>query len=167
MVPRDERPIKVVMKDLPIFTNIDLIKTELEELRYVIGHVASWRGCEKFPKPKPPTTNRQPPALFSHRPTDNRTYAETLSNKQQSNHSTTLDFPALKQMAPLLQQTNSETDDLSIPELLNILKALNDLRVALKQNPGMLAMLRNIQLCKTPSEMFESLLQATVNPQNK
>ncbi|GBO10658.1 hypothetical protein AVEN_264671-1 [Araneus ventricosus] len=24
-----------------------------------LGHVASWRGCETFPKPKPPTGNHQ------------------------------------------------------------------------------------------------------------
>ncbi|GBN02169.1 hypothetical protein AVEN_189915-1, partial [Araneus ventricosus] len=271
MVPRDERPIKVVIKDLPIFTDTETIKTELEELRFVVnrvtqlkqirtkkplpmflieltrspnaekiynlthfmnlkirienfqkrpgytqcwncqhfhhssatcqgasrclkcgenhrtnechikermetpkcincnqlGHVASWMGCEKFPKPKPPATNRQPPTTFSHRPTDNRTYAETLTNRQHPNPSTTIDFPALQQMAPLLQQSNSDTEDLSISELLNILKALNELRVALKQSPGMLAMLRNIQRCKTGPEMFESLLKDTVNPPDK
>ncbi|GBL61376.1 hypothetical protein AVEN_99954-1, partial [Araneus ventricosus] len=128
-----------------------------------LGHVASWRGCEKFPKPRPPATNRQPPTTFAHRTTDNRTFAQTLAqnNQQQSIPPQPFNFPALQQMVPLLQTPSTQSDELTIPEILELLKTLNDLRVALTQNPSLLAILRNIKLCKTPNEMIEKLLTTT------
>ncbi|GBN77151.1 hypothetical protein AVEN_15526-1 [Araneus ventricosus] len=52
MVPRDERPIKVVIKDLPIFTDTETIKTELEELRFFVNRVTQLKQI-RTKKPLP------------------------------------------------------------------------------------------------------------------
>ncbi|KAF8788015.1 hypothetical protein HNY73_009555 [Argiope bruennichi] len=86
------------------------------------GHVASWRGCEMFPKPKPDTPSIPRPSNVNSNHNSayrsNRSSADVTSNKPTPTAQQTYNLDDFQQIAPHLTKTNTGQENLDFNELI-------------------------------------------------
>ncbi|GBN95721.1 Nucleic-acid-binding protein from transposon X-element [Araneus ventricosus] len=114
------------------------IKTRIESPKCIncleTGHLASWRGCPKFPNITR-INNRQ-------------TYAQKVKNTPIS------DPPPHRKLIETKEPTNQDMNEVS--DLLNAIKIIKD---ALKEFPNILEISKQLKHCKDKQDRFNLLLQ--------
>ncbi|GBN98670.1 Nucleic-acid-binding protein from transposon X-element [Araneus ventricosus] len=148
------------------------IKTKIENPTCIncgkSGHVASWKGCENFPKPRPNNNYYQQQyrtSFNSNWANSERTYAQTLSRNIRNNNdsSKTSHSSNHSQMAPPALNVESAVSDMNavsnIKDILIIIKEFSEL---LKACPHLITIAKKLQTAADADAKIATFLEELI-----
>ncbi|GBO38133.1 Nucleic-acid-binding protein from transposon X-element [Araneus ventricosus] len=126
-----------------------------------VGHVAAYRGCENFPKIKPPPTRRNTFNSNQYSTRSNLSFARVVDPNKQPDFNSS--FPPLQTAQ---NNTTNITNSISFPELgskseiSELFEALNELKKLMSECPSLIQALLQMKNAKTPEDKLQILMIA-------